>query len=328
MTDKNILFLPLELIVLIGFSAICSGLNVALMSLKVSDLKRLEKIGNKQAKKVLTIRKNTHLVLAAILFTNVAVISATSLVLDEHLNGLIAGLLSTLLIVVFGEVMPQALFVKNALGFSSALVPVVKLMIFVTYPVSKPLQLLLDRLFGHEKNQLHSRHELSLLVGEHLNHSSSELDEDEIEIIKGALQLSEKNVELIMTPISHTYWFTPDTIIDGTKINEIKSRGWSRIPVFSKDLKKCHGVLLQKDLVDIDFDEDPVYISKFKLHPTKTVGSRTALDTMFRKFIGARSHLIVVEKKQVIVGIVTIENLIEEILGHEIEDETFHSLNN
>ena len=55
---------------------------------------------------------------------------------------------------------------------------------------------------------------------------------------------------------------------------------------------------------------------------TIAVGSMTALDTLFRKFIGAKTHLMPVEKDDRIVGIVTIEDLIEEILGHEIEDET------
>jgi CBS domain containing-hemolysin-like protein len=58
------------------------------------------------------------------------------------------------------------------------------------------------------------------------------------------------------------------------------------------------------------------------LHSTRLVGSMTALDTMFRTFITARSHLIPIEKDDRIIGIVTIEDLIEEILGHEIEDET------
>jgi CBS domain containing-hemolysin-like protein len=74
--------------------------------------------------------------------------------------------------------------------------------------------------------------------------------------------------------------------------------------------------------VDLDFDNHSYRVEDIPLHPVQLVGSMTALDTMFRKFINARTHLIPIERDDVIIGIVTIEDLIEEILGHEIEDET------
>jgi CBS domain containing-hemolysin-like protein len=58
------------------------------------------------------------------------------------------------------------------------------------------------------------------------------------------------------------------------------------------------------------------------LYPAQLVGSMTALDTMFRKFINGGTHLIPIEKEDRIVGIATIEDLLEEIVNHEIEDET------
>jgi CBS domain containing-hemolysin-like protein len=307
---------------LVLFSGVCSGLNIALMSLEVADLRRKAKLGNRAAARVLPLRKNSHLSLASILLANVAVVSATSLVLEHRYNGLIAGIASTLLIVILGEIFPQALFARDALAFCSRLAPVLRAMIIVTYPVSKPLQLLLDKLFGHRADRLHSRRELGIIISEHLAHQDSELDEDEVEIMRGALVLSEKRVRDIMTDIRKVYWLSEDTLVDGTKIDEIKKRGWSRIPVLNRDGTDCRGILLMKDLVDMDFDEAPVQVAELPLHVTRTVGSMTALDTMFRKFIGARSHLMPVERDDKIVGIVTIEDLIEEILGHEIEDET------
>ena len=77
-----------------------------------------------------------------------------------------------------------------------------------------------------------------------------------------------------------------------------------------------------KDMVDVDFDKSPIPVSSFRLHKTRVVGSRTALDTMFRKFISIRTHLVPIEQNNVIIGIVTVEDLVEEILGHEIADET------
>jgi metal transporter CNNM len=292
------------------------------MSLDVGDLKRKAKLGNAAAKSVLPLRRNSHLSLAGILLTNVGAVSATSLVLEHHLNGILAGLISTLLIVIFGEIFPQALFSRRALFYVSLLAPALKFMVILTYPISKPLQLLLDRLFGKERSKLQSRHELGIMITEHLGRRESELDEDEVEIIRGALQLSEKRVRDIMVPIADVFWLTPDTKLTGQKIDEIKEAGRSRIPIFNRNATQVYGVLLMKDLVDIDFDENDYRVDDMILHSTQLVGSMTALDTMFRTFIAARSHLIPIEKDDAIVGIVTIEDLIEEILGHEIEDES------
>ncbi len=316
----ELLQLAIQVCLLVLLSAVCSGLNVALMSLDVADLGRKAKIGNKDAARVLPLRQNSHLALAAILLSNVAAISATSLVLENFAGGIIAGVTTTLLLVIFGEIMPQALFSKQALRFTALFSPLLRLMIVVTYPVSKPLQLLLDKLFGTEHTELHSRQELGLIITEHLGAKNSELDDDEVEIIRGALQLSEKRVRDIVTPMRHVYWVKPDSKIDAHKIDEIKARGWSRIPVFSKGMTDCLGIILVKDMLDIDFN-DGIPARELPMYSTEVVGSMTALDTLFRKFISGGAHLIPVEKDGRIVGIVTIEDLLEEIVGHEIEDE-------
>jgi metal transporter CNNM len=315
----------LVIVILIFISAICSGLNIAIMSLDLGDLKRKAKLGNKQAKRVLPLRTKTHLTLASILLTNVAAVSATTLVLDERLDGWLAGLGATLLIVIFGEVMPQALFSKKPLAWSSFFSPLLKVMAVVTYVISKPLEILLNKLFPHEKARLQTRHELGLIMTEHLGDDSSELDNSEIEIMRGALLLSEKRARDILTDIRHTYWLTPETFLNDKKIDELKDRGFSRIPIFNTDLTIFYGVMLMKDLVDIDFDGNNFQVKDMNLYSVEIVGSMTALDTLFRKFINGGSHLIPVEKDDRIIGIVTIEDLIEEIFGQEIEDETDRS---
>ena len=311
--------------ILVLFSGICSGLNIALMSLKLPDLRRKAKLGDIRAMRVLPVRENSHLSLASIILTNVAIISATSLVLGNYFIGWVAGALSTLLIVIFGEIIPQALFVSHALGFTAWFMPLLGIMIFVTYPIAKPLQLVLDTLLGKEVTQLHSRHELGLIIGEHAASDETELDENELDIMRGALELSEKRVRDIMTPLRSVYWLTLDTILDAHQIDEIKEHGFSRIPIFNASVTHSQGILLMKELVDINFDEHSFPVSELRLHHTEPVGSMTALDTLFHKFITARSHLMPVEKDGKIIGIVTIEDLVEEIIGHEIEDEADHT---
>lgn len=309
-------------ILLVCVSAICSGLNVALMALDPDDLRRKAKLGDRRAARVLPLRMSTHLSLSAILLTNIAAVSTTSLVLGSALYGVLAGVVATLLIVIFGEIFPQALFLRNALKFCSTLAPFLRALIIISWPISRPLQLLLDKLFQAQGSRLQSRHEIGLMLSEHLGADESELDEDEVEIMRGALQLSEKRVRDIMTPIEKTYWLEPHAVIDSDLIDEIKATGYSRIPVFNADKTICFGIMLVKQLVDIDFDEHPPRVDELPLHPVRIVGSMTALDTMLRKFIGAHTHLTPIEKDDRIVGIVTIEDLIEEIVGQEIEDET------
>ncbi len=190
------------------------------MSLSVADLRRKAKLGNTYAKWLLPLRKKAHLTLAAILLTNVAAASLTPLVIDSKLSGMWAVVISTLALTIFAEIMPQALFAQNALLWCGRLIWLLRLMIVVTYPIAKPLQLLLDQIFKHGKQPLHTRHELGLLVSEHLGAKESELDEDEVEIIRGALQLSEKKVGGIMTPIRNVFSLQPQTIIDDRLIDE------------------------------------------------------------------------------------------------------------
>ncbi len=314
----------LEVILLIIVSAICSGLNIAIMSLSISDLKRKAADNNKAAKKVLPLRTNTHLTLVSILLANVAAVSANSILLSHYINGWLAAAISTLLIVLFGEILPQALFIKNPLGWSAFLAPIIQAVIAITFVISKPLQVLLDKTLPATLNvsPLQSRHELSMLMSEHLNDDSSELDDDEVEIMKGALLLSEKKVKDIMTSIKDTFFLDPSTKLNDEIIQQIKIMGYSRIPIINKQKNHCHGILIMKTLIDIDFDENELSIMELPLYPVKTVGSQTALDTLFRKFISQGTHLMPVEKEDRLIGIVTIEDLIEEIIGHEIEDES------
>jgi metal transporter CNNM len=318
----EVLIIAIQVIIMLLVAAVCSGLNVALMSLSVSDLRRLSAIGDSKAKKVLPLRQNSHLSLAGILFTNVAANSAVAIYLNQYLIGIVAGFISTILLVIFGEILPQAMFTRNALKICASLSWLIRLMIIITYPLSKPTQLLLDKLFQNQAIQLHSRRELGFIFTEHVDNAGSELDDDEVEIIQNTLQLSEKRVSQIMTPIRHVFWLENTTIITPQVLQMIIERNYSRIPIFNESLTECNGILLMKDLLQLDSASLPISIDKLPLYSTKLLGSRTVLDTLFRKFIAAKTHMMPVEKDDAIIGVVTIEDLLEEIIGHEIEDES------
>ena len=318
----NVAIVILSAGILILVSAICSGLNVGLMSLEIGDLRRKAKLGDKHAIRALPIRNHVHFYLSGILLTNTAVAASTSIVLTNEFNGIIAGISSTLLLVVFGEITPQAIAVKNAVRAVSFFAPAIIFITYATYPITRVLEVLLDKLIGKSKQTLHTRHELGLLIDDHLKDSRSELDEDEVEIVRNALKLSEKRVSEIMTHIKDVYHLDTGTLVDSGKINELIKENYSRIPIIDHDKRVCKGYLMLRDLVHVDFDEHTYSVEQLRVHTTHTVGSKTALDTLFRKFIEYKKHLLVVEKDERIVGIVTLEDLVEEIIGHEVEDES------
>lgn len=307
---------------LIALSAIFSGLNIAFMSLPLRDLRHKANLGNIHAMRVLPLREKSHLALAAILYANVGAVTATGLVIEGYTGGIIAGFISTILLVIFGEILPQAYFSRRALVICSFFIPFLRFVIVVTYIFSKPTQLLLDKILPRHEHPLRTRGELGMMIHEYKIAESNELDDDEVEIIQGALALSEKHVGEIMEPIEDVFWLTNDAVLDAKTVDIITERGYSRVPVFDRELTRCYGVLLMKDMVDIDFDEEPQPILTFGLHETEKIGSRTALDTMLRKFFTLPTHLVPIEKDDKIIGILTVEELIEEIVGHEIMDET------
>lgn len=319
------LWLILEVIGLVALSAVFSGLNIAFMSLPLRDLRHKVKLGNADAAKVLPLREKSHLVLAAILYANIGAVTTTGIIIQGYTGGIIAGLISTILLVIFGEILPQAYFSRAALRVVAVFTPLLYATVGITYILSKPTQLLLNKILPRHEHPLRTRGELGMMIHEYKG-DNSELDDGEVQIIQGALKLSDTHVSEIMQPIKSVFWLTNDATLDEKTVDIIKARGYSRIPIFDRKLTQCYGVLLMKDMVDIDFDETPQPILTFKLHRAEKIGSRTALDTMLRKFFSSSTHLVPIEKDDKIVGILTVEELIEEIVGHEIIDETDRAL--
>jgi metal transporter CNNM len=133
------------IIFLVLLSGCFSGLTLGFFSLNLTGLERKIKLGNKDAKKVYPVRKNGNLLLCTLLLGNVAVNSAMAIFLGNIATGLVAGLVSTGLIVIFGEIIPQAVFSRHALKLGASSVWLVKIFIFLLYPFAGPMAWLLNR---------------------------------------------------------------------------------------------------------------------------------------------------------------------------------------
>jgi len=144
-------------IFLVSLSGLFSGLTICLFSIDKNELKRKISLGNKEAKKIYSVRKNGNLLLSTLLLGNVAVNSALAIFLGDIASGIIAGLVATGLIVVFGEILPQAIFIRYAMSIGAKTSWLVKIFIFILYPFCWPISLILDKMLGKEIPTVYSK---------------------------------------------------------------------------------------------------------------------------------------------------------------------------
>ncbi len=310
----------LIIIVLLSISAIFSGLTLGFFSLNKENLKRKAELGDKQAKKVYKLRKDGNLLLSTLLIGNVAVNTALSIFLGSISSGLAAGIIATSLIVVFGEIAPQAIFSRHALKFGAKLAWLVRIFIFIFYPISRPIAWMLDKWLGKEMPTIYSKHELIKIIEDHEDSEESDIDVDEEKILKGALSYSSKTVNDILTPRTEIFALSFDQKLTQKNIEKICKKGHSRIPIYKKDLDSIIGILYVKDLLLNNYKNKSVKdVARDKII---FVDIDKPLDDLLNAFKATKNHLfIAVDKNGVVSGIVTIEDVLEEIIGSEIVDE-------
>jgi len=198
-------------------SATCSGLTLGFFSLSRMHLELLDKQGNEEAKIVLRIREDSNFLLATLLWSNVAVNVLLTLLSDEQMLGILAFFFSLFGITLFGEILPQAYFSRNALRLGAKFAPVVKLLQFLFYPMAKPSALLLDRIVGKEGITWYKEHELGTLIKIHAQAPETDISEAEGHGATNFLNLDDISALDEGSPLH------PESIIqlpyDGQKIN-------------------------------------------------------------------------------------------------------------
>uniref|UniRef100_A0A8C2HN40 Metal transporter n=1 Tax=Cyprinus carpio TaxID=7962 RepID=A0A8C2HN40_CYPCA len=284
------------------------------------------------AKKIEPVRSQGNYLLCSLLLGNVLVNTTLTILLDDIAgSGLIAVVVSTIGIVIFGEIVPQAICSRHGLAVGANTILLTKFFMILTFPASYPVSKLLDHVLGQEIGTVYNREKLLEML--RVTDPYNDLVKEELNIIQGALELRTKTVEDVMTPLRDCFMIAADTILDFNTMSEIMESGYTRIPVYAGE--KCHIVdlLFVKDLAFVDPDDcTPLKtITKFYSHPLHFVFNDTKLDAMLEEFKKGKSHLAIVQRVNnegegdpfyEVLGIVTLEDVIEEIIKSEILDET------
>ena len=306
---------------LIMLSGLFSGLTLSLLSLDKNEIRRKAALGNKNAQKVYAVRKNGNLLLSTLLLGNVAVNSAIAIFLGDLTSGVVAGVVSTSLIVIFGEIIPQATFSRHALKVGAHTAWVVKIFIFILFPICYPIAFILDKALGKEMSTIYSKKELIEIIKEHEDSEESELDSDEERIIKGALSFSDKIAEQIMTSKPDVYMLEVSTVLNNEILNKIKEKGFTRIPVYQDSADNVLGMLYTKDLITTEAGAKLSEVYK-KVKPL-VISKEKNLDHLLNMFIKSKKHLAIIQSETgKLKGVVSLEDVLEEIIEQEIIDET------
>src|SRR2546423_7060226 len=152
---------------------------------------------------------------------------------------------------------------------------------YVMYPIAYPTALILDSVLGKEEGTTYKKAGLKTLVSLHRTLGTERLNDDEVTIITAVLDLKERQVGDIMTPLKDVYVMSADQVMDVKTMNEIMSKGYSRIPIHAPGKKEDFiGMLLVKTLITYD-PEDEETVSTFTLATLpETKPTTSALDIL------------------------------------------------
>nr|XP_018905316.1 PREDICTED: metal transporter CNNM4-like isoform X2 [Bemisia tabaci] len=314
-------------------SCILSGLNLGLMTLDRTDLLVLQNAGTdmekRYAKKIMPVREKGNFLLCSILFALTCVNSVFTVVLDSLFVGWVAVIISTFVIVLFCEILPQAICARHGLKIGYSTIYLTIFTMGLTSPLSWPIGRILDIVLGKEiGSNVSSRERLKELI--RVTSEFTKIEKEEINIIHGALEFGNKKVEDIMTYLDDVYMMSAETLLDYQTISGIVRSGYSRVPIYQDDRTHVIGVLMAKDLAVLDPDDNiPVKnILQCHHHELSFVPVGTKLDVMLKMFkTGMKGHMAFVYTKDLgsykaVDGLVTLEDVIEELIQAEINDET------
>lgn len=318
------------LLVLIGFSALFSASENALFSLSPGDREDLKEQDTTSGNVVLKLLSQPRKLLATILvannFVNVTFIIVSTIWIETILNPsinpyldfAIKVILVTLLLLLFGEVVPKVYATRNNLTIARfvafPLLVCQKLFAFIVYPMVK-FTSVLDR-----KVRIHE-HTVS---ADELAHAIDITSEDKAgaqdkEILKGIVSFGSKTVRQIMRgrmDVSAIESRTPF----GEMVDTVKELGYSRFPVYEENFDNIQGILYIKEILP-HLGKDDTFNWNALLKPAFFVPENKRIDLLLSEFQEERMHMaIVVDEYGGKLGIVTMEDILEEIFG-EINDE-------
>lgn len=224
--------------------------------------------------------------------------------------------------VIFGEILPQAICVRYGLCIGAWMAPCVSVLMYILSPVAWPSAYLLDKWLGTDHGIVYKKAGLKSLVNLHrslLTDGNEQLSTDEVTIINAVLDLKDKTVGSVMTPMERVFTLSTESVLDEPTMDAILSQGYSRIPIHDPG-NKTHfvGMLLVKTLI-IHNPESHQRVREFPMTTLPETRPETSCLDIVNFFQEGKSHMALVSEQpgqdHGALGVVTLEDVIEELIG-------------
>lgn len=326
--DPSQWILIIVLIALLILSGFFSASETAYTSVSRIRLKSMEAAGDKRAKKALKLLDKYDKLLTSILIGNnivnitmasLATVFFIGIMQSTDLATTVSTIVVTVLTLIFGEVTPKVLAKERPEGFAFFAYPFLAFLVVLFTPLNVMFagwKKLLTKIFKIKKMDADTEEELLTMV--ETAHDEGELDEHESELIRSAIEFEDMAAADIMVPRVNVI-----AVEENTPIEQIADlfaeHGYSRLPVYSGTVDSIVGILHEKDVFTLM--RAGKTDMKSALSNTVCVSENMKISAVLRMIQKARVHMaIVVDEFGGTAGIVTLEDILEELVG-EIWDE-------
>ncbi len=316
--------------VLIGFSGFFSGLEVALVGTRNSKVNQLRKQKVKGSEALFKLKQNPSWMMSSVnLGNNLVNVGASALATSLAIRlfgndglGIAVGIM-TFLILVFGEITPKTYCNANATKVALRFARVLLVFSYVLWPIVKLFEIItksMVKLTGSsDTSPLITEEEIKGIVEQGL--ADKALEKDESDLVHGALEFDDTVIRTVMTP--RTKMFTlPAKMLLFEALPLINQNVHSRIPIFGETNDDIVGFIHVKDILkELESDNKMKTLKQISREPV-FVSQEKTVSSLLKEMKGRKTHLaIVIDEHSGVEGLVTLEDLIEEIIG-DIEDET------
>ena len=311
----------------IAVSALCSICEAVLYTVTASQVEMLRKSGHSAAEHLQNLRSDIEKPITAILTLNtiantigasVAGAAAAKLFGDENL--ILFSAVFTLSILIFSEILPKTIGVAYAFKLAPVITYPLRAMVFLLKPIVW-LSRSMTKWLPQKVEDTISSQELQTIAA--LSRQSGDIEENEAQVINNILDLKDKIVRQVMTPRTVTFSINEHITVGNAMATLTELSSHSRIPIYNREPDNVTGIVMRKDILQAAAErKDKLTLSRFK-RPAHFVPGTAPLHRILIDFFDRRQHLfIVVDEYGTMTGVISMEDVLEEIVGREIIDES------